>query len=491
MNKKEKKHKGQGRDSGASHDHGKDSGQDNARGKEQSKFVQLISSKFDQVLDAISPCQADEEAAARNLHWKYANTLLVTLIIINVALVIVQAIFQTIMSYSNIVDMFSSAWKAINLYTILYFVLMLLTAASIVALYSFDKRAQYHRARILTRFIVVLLVIGFLVNVIVNGMNPTAFIYLFQFVCVIAYQLYNDPLLARPVHFANPFSRDKKLNQGQGSERDKLDQGLGSGRDKLDQEQDSERGKNLDQNLDPDPHRKSYIPLDFFNVFWIFIIGSAVGLAIEMVFCLFVNNVWESRAGLVFLPLSPIYGTGAMLLTFALNRIWNKNAIFIYIVSAIVGAAVEFAVSWYMETAFGVLAWDYSNEFLNLDGRTDFAHALAWGLLGLLWIRIILPALMQVMRVIPLRWRAFVTTVALVIFLIDGITTLVALDCWSEREAGIPPQTQEQIFFAEHFDDDFMQERFSNMGISEEGAARAQNEKSVAEQKILYDIEQG
>ena len=402
----------------------------------QSKLVRLITSKFEAALDAISPCPANEENAARNLHWKYANTLLITLIIINVALVIVQAVFQTIMSYSNIVDMFNAAWKSINLFTILYFALMLLTAASIIALYSFDKHKQYHRARVLTRFIVVLLVIGFFVNVIVNGMNPTALIYVFQFVCVIAYQLYNDPLLARPLHFANPFSRDKKL--------------------------------------DPDPNRKSYIPLDFFNVFWIFIIGSAVGLAVEMVFCLFVNNVWESRAGLIFLPISPIYGTGAMLLTFALNRLWNKNAIFIYIVSGIVGAAVEFAVSWYMQTAFGVLAWDYSNEFLNIDGRTDFAHMLAWGFLGLLWIRIILPALMQVMRVIPLRWRAFVTTVALVIFLVDGITTLVALDCWSQRQAGIPPQTNEQVFFAEHFDDNFMQKHFSNMGMSQEGAARAQ-----------------
>ena len=402
----------------------------------QNKLVRLITSKFEAALDAISPCPANEENAARNLHWKYANTLLITLIIINVALVIVQAVFQTIMSYSNIVDMFNAAWKSINLFTILYFALMLLTAASIIALYSFDKHKQYHRARVLTRFIVVLLVIGFFVNVIVNGMNPTALIYVFQFVCVIAYQLYNDPLLARPLHFANPFSRDKKL--------------------------------------DPDPNRKSYIPLDFFNVFWIFIIGSAVGLAVEMVFCLFVNNVWESRAGLIFLPISPIYGTGAMLLTFALNRLWNKNAIFIYIVSGIVGAAVEFAVSWYMQTAFGVLAWDYSNEFLNIDGRTDFAHMLAWGFLGLLWIRIILPALMQVMRVIPLRWRAFVTTVALVIFLVDGITTLVALDCWSQRQAGIPPQTNEQVFFAEHFDDNFMQKHFSNMGMSQEGAARAQ-----------------
>lgn len=409
-----------------------------------------LSEHFGKWLDNFSPLEEGEEASARALHWRYANTLITTLLIVNVALVVFQAAVQTVLSYPSLLDMLNGALSALNAFTIGYYGLFIVTAASLVYLFVLDRRGRIHRARMLTRVIVVLLVAGFLVNIVVNGVCPVVFTYLFQFVCVIAYQLYNDPHLARPLHFTNPFSRDKKA--------------------------------------DPDPDRKAYIPLDFFNIFWIFIIGSFAGLCIEMVFCLFVNNVWECRAGLVFAPLSPIYGTGATLLTFALNRVWNKNAALIYVISGIVGAAVEFGVSWYMETAFGVLAWDYSDEFLNIQGRTDLAHALAWGALGLVWMRILLPTILRTARAVPLRWRALVTTVALVFFLVDGMTTLVALDCWSARQAGVPVQTNEQKFFAEHFDDKFMRERFSNMGMSAESAARAQANMSQAEGQVAGDF---
>ena len=392
--------------------------------------------RFKRLLDSSSADEIQDEALARSLHWEHSNTLITTLVVINLAIVVFQAVFQTVMSFSTFDDMVGGIVSAINIFTICDYCLFVATAAALVGLYLFNRRGQFHRARMLTRGIIVLLVAGFFTSIVVNGATPILLTYLFQFVCVVAYQLYNDPVLARPLHFSNPFSRKP--------------------------------------DADPYAHRKAYIPLDFFNIFWVFIIASFLGLCIEMVFCLFVNNVWESRQGLLLLPLSPIYGAGAVLLTVALNRVWNKNIALIFLVSAIAGAFVEFAVSWYMETAFGVLAWDYKDEFLNIQGRTDFAHALAWGALGLVWIRLLLPGIMRTMRAIPLHWRALVTTTALVVFLFDGIMTLEALDCWSARCAGVPVQTAEQQFFAEHFDDAFMQEHFSNMGMSQSSAARAQ-----------------
>ncbi len=402
--------------------------------------------RFKRLLDSASADEIEDEALARTLHWEHSNTLITTLVVVNLAIVAFQAAFQVVVSFRGLAPMVDDVVSALNVFTVLDYLLFAATAAALVGLYVFNRRGQFHRARMLTRGIIVLLVAGFFTSVVVNGAAPILLTYLFQFVCVVAYQLYNDPVLARPLHFSNPFSREKRA--------------------------------------DPDPDRKAYIPLDFFNIFWVFIISSFLGLCVEMVFCLFVNNVWESRAGLLLLPISPIYGAGAVLLTLALNRAWNKNAVLIFAISAVVGAAVEFAVSWYMETAFGVLAWDYKGEFLNIQGRTDLAHALAWGALGLVWIRILLPAVMRTMRAIPLRWRAFVTTVMLVVFLVDGIMTLEALDCWSARRAGIPVQTSEQQFFAEHFDDAFMQEHFSNMGMSASSAARSQAAQAAAEGRV-------
>lgn len=305
-----------------------------------------------------------------------------------------------------------------------------------------DHKGNVFEARMIIRVLVVLLIAGLLVFVALNGINWTASFYVYQFLCVIAYQIYNDPNLSRPPRFLNPFEEGKLA-------RAKV--------------------------YELDPEHRGYIPLNFFNLFWIFMVASVIGLCMEMVFCLLVNGVWKDRAGLLWGPFSPIYGFGAVLMTVALNRYWYRNVPFIFVVAGVIGAAFEFFVSWYMETSFGVKAWDYSGAFLSIQGRTDFAHFCAWGMLGVLWIRIILPEVMRIVELIPFRWRALVTVAALVFMIVNAVMTLLCVDCWSQREAGFPVQNEMQQFFAEHFDDEFMEKRFASMHMSEESALRAQD----------------
>ena len=125
---------------------------------------------------------------------------------------------------------------------------------------------------------------------------------------------------------------------------------------------------------------RGYIALNFFNVFWIFVVCSVLGLIIEVVyhFVIVVPGEYQDRAGMLFGPFSPIYGVGAVLMTMALNRFHDKPVPVIFLVSAVIGGAFEFFVSWFMETAFGAVAWDYTGTFLSIDGRTNgmfMAHA--------------------------------------------------------------------------------------------------------------------
>ena len=124
-------------------------------------------------------------------------------------------------------------------------------------------------------------------------------------------------------------------------------------------------------------------------------------------------GVYQDRAGLLYGPFSPIYGCGALLMTLALNKHRNANIILIFIACTIIGGAFEWFVSYWMETAFGIIAWDYHGYFLGdfLGGRTCLMFASMFGLLGVLWIKLILPVLLALINKIPWRARYIVTTI--------------------------------------------------------------------------------
>lgn len=231
----------------------------------------------------------------------------------------------------------------------------------------------------------------------------------------------------------------------------------------------------VDNTLGRDRSGKGYIALDFFNLFWVFIVASILGLLLETVnHFLFVEpGTYQDRAGILFGPFSPIYGFGAALMTLALNCFHKKNVVFIFLVSAVIGGAFEFFVSWFMEVAFGAVAWDYSGTFLSIDGRTNAQFMCIWGVLGVFWIKLCLPLMLKLVNMIPWKARYTITTVCATLMIINGIMTLQALDCWYERLSGKPQETPIEQFYAQNFDNEYMANRFQSMTIIPDTSARA------------------
>ena len=222
---------------------------------------------------------------------------------------------------------------------------------------------------------------------------------------------------------------------------------------------------------------EGYIRLDFFNLFWTFMVGSVVGLIVEIIFHMVVVDpgVYEDRAGLLWGPFSPIYGIGAVLMTIALNRFKDRNIVFIFVVCTIIGGGFEYFVSWFMEVAFGATAWDYSNEFLGdlFGGRTCLLFASMFGLLGTVWIKLLLPVFLRLFNLIPWKWRYSVTSVCAVLMLVNCVMTLQALDNWGARKAGHVPTGEIEQFYAQNFDDAYMANRFQSMDIDPNRSVRA------------------
>lgn len=240
--------------------------------------------------------------------------------------------------------------------------------------------------------------------------------------------------------------------------------------------------------LDTEVHAKSgtlgladpgegFIRLDFFNLFWTFMVGCFLGLVVEVIFHMAViePGVYQDRAGLLWGPFSPIYGIGAVLMTIALNRFKDRNLIFIFIVCTIIGGAFEYFVSWFMEVSFGATAWDYSDQFLGdlFGGRTCLLYASMFGVLGTAWIKLLLPIFLRLFNLIPWRWRSTVTLVCATFMLVNCVMTLQALDNWGARRAGHVPQPGIEEFYAKNFDDAYMANRFQSMTIDPNKSVRA------------------
>lgn len=210
-----------------------------------------------------------------------------------------------------------------------------------------------------------------------------------------------------------------------------------------------------------------FIRLTYFKLFWIFVVGSVFGLVVETVFHLIVFGGYESRAGLVWGPFSPIYGVGAVVLTVFLNKFYHSHNLVIFLVSMVLGSCIEFLTSWLMEVLFGAIAWDYTGTFGSIGGRTNFAFGVMWGLLGLVWMRIMMPLIKSAFNhTHPNKaWVKALTFVLSIFLLIDICCTLLALERQAERAMGLQATNAEQVFFDTYFPDNYMNAVMHNTSV--------------------------
>ena len=62
------------------------------------------------------------------------------------------------------------------------------------------------------------------------------------------------------------------------------------------------------------------------------------------------------------------------------------NNITKFFVISLVFSIFEYITSWVLEFTFGMRWWDYTNEFLNLEGRICLIFSLLWGILGIIFV---------------------------------------------------------------------------------------------------------
>jgi uncharacterized membrane protein len=207
--------------------------------------------------------------------------------------------------------------------------------------------------------------------------------------------------------------------------------------------------------------------ITWYQVVMIFFIASVLGLFVEEIWMFVTAGLTQSRAGLVWGPFSPLYGLGALLLTYVCLPMRKRGSKWwvIFLVSMVVGGSLEQFAGWAMQTFMGAYSWDYILG--GIPGAITQWVAIPilflWGGVGVAWAYLIMPELLfRIGEATTRRQVVFVGLLGLYLAL-DIFMTLACFDRAAEREAGIPPSDAFGEWIDENYSNEFMATRFQNL----------------------------
>ena len=161
--------------------------------------------------------------------------------------------------------------------------------------------------------------------------------------------------------------------------------------------------------------------IDIRVYFILFIAYSFLGWLIEVVGKLIEPKKFINR-GFLIGPYCPIYGTGAILITFLLKK-YTEDPIALFIMAIVICGILEYLTSYFMEKIFHARWWDYSRRKFNINGRVCLNTIIPFGLLGMFIIYVSNPFLIEKIQMLPELVLNIVFWTILAIYLIDNIVS--------------------------------------------------------------------
>ena len=203
------------------------------------------------------------------------------------------------------------------------------------------------------------------------------------------------------------------------------------------------------------------------NYFWLFIVGSILGWVIEGIYSLIMYGKLINNTCVVIGPFNMIYGLGAVALTLFLKNSQNDSYIKLFLISFISGSLVEYIISFLSEKIMGFTAWDYSESFLNINGRVCLLMSFLWGILGIIWIKFLYPHIAKIIsKMHTKKWN--IGAIVLTIFLIlDGILTMSAVNRAKNKEQGVEPANAYERFLDKTFNKKYLKNMYNDTWYNE------------------------
>ncbi len=203
--------------------------------------------------------------------------------------------------------------------------------------------------------------------------------------------------------------------------------------------------------------------LCFDKLVWVFLICALLGDGIETLFCGLVNGAWMSRSSVLYGPFSFVWGLGAVVLTITLQPLAQKNDRHVFLAGFVIGGVYEYMCSVFTEVVFGTVFWDYSHMPLNIGGRTNALFCFFWGVLAVVWVKIVYPRMSAWVEKVPAIAGKVATWVVLFLMLCNAALTCGAMMRYQTRSERPEAANFFEAFLDEQYDDAYMEHRWPNM----------------------------
>lgn len=154
----------------------------------------------------------------------------------------------------------------------------------------------------------------------------------------------------------------------------------------------------------------------------LFFAYSFLGWCIEVTLKYFQFHRFINR-GFLTGPWLPIYGSGAVLITLAVEGLspLESSVGTTFALSFVLCGTVEYGTSYVMEKRFHARWWDYSQKPMNLHGRVWIGNLVLFGLGGVLIIEVLDPLLLGLIGSLSLLRRQILAGALGTVFLADYI----------------------------------------------------------------------
>lgn len=203
--------------------------------------------------------------------------------------------------------------------------------------------------------------------------------------------------------------------------------------------------------------------INFYKLFWVFFIGSILGVVIETIWCFITTLKFQSRSGLIYGPFNLVYGFGNVIITLCLYWLRKKRDLWIFLGGVFLGGGYEYLCSWTQQRIFGTVSWDYSKMSFNLSGRINLTYCFFWGILAILWVKHLYPEMSKLIEKIPNKSGIILTWVLVVFMIFNTVISASAVYRQSERHLGVSAANSFEVFLDKYYSDTFLQKVYPSM----------------------------